>query len=78
MALISDRCAGCHIAPYHDEDRGIDAPSFSEIRANPETYTVERLRQFLADPHWPMSQFILSSKDINRIIVYLTTNAPAQ
>ena len=76
--LIADRCAQCHIAPQEYDDTGVDPPSFSQIRADPETYTEERLRRFLVNPHWPMSQFVLSSKDIDRIVLYLKTNTSAQ
>lgn len=77
--VILERCATCHIASeFHDDDAGIDAPRFSEIRADPDTYTAGRLRTFLADPHWPMSQFILSPKDIDRIVAYLTGDSSAE
>lgn len=71
--VVVERCAACHVATeFHDDDTGIDAPRFSDIRANPEVYTAERLRAYLADPHWPMSQFVLSPKDIDGIVAYLT------
>ena len=74
--VIVERCAACHIMTgFYDDDTGIDAPRFSEIMAKPDVYTPERLRQYLANPHWPMSQFVLSPKDIDRIVTYLTGDA---
>ena len=46
--------------------------------AKPDVYTADRLKRYLANPHWPMSQFVLSQKDIERIVTYLRREAPAQ
>ena len=48
----------------------IDAPAFTAIAGDPETYTEQRLRRFLHAPHWPMTQFILSKSDIDHLIAY--------
>lgn len=77
--VVVERCAGCHIATgFHDDDTGADAPRFSEIMAKPDVYTPDQLKQYLANPHWPMSQFSLSGKDIDEIVGYLTAGAPAR
>ena len=77
--VIVERCAGCHImSEFHDDDTGTDAPRFSEIMAQPDVYSADRLKRYLANPHWPMSQFVLSPKDIDRVVAYLRREAPAQ
>ena len=77
--VIVERCAGCHImSEFHDDDTGTDAPRFSEIMAKSDVYTADRLKRYLANPHWPMSQFVLSQKDIDRVVTYLRREAPAQ
>ena len=77
--VIIERCAGCHImSEFHDDDTGTDAPRFGEIMARPDVYTTDRLKRYLANPHWPMSQFVLSPKDIDRVVTYLRREAPAQ
>ncbi len=77
--VIVERCSGCHImSEFHDDDTGTDAPRFSEIIAKPDVYTVDRLKRYLANPHWPMSQFVLSPKDIDRVVTYLRREATKQ
>jgi len=72
--LIAERCANCHRVPEYPhkfERPDLNAPSFEEIAADPRTYPPERMRTFLTRPHWPMTQFVLSHKDIDDILAYI-------
>ena len=53
----------------------VEAPSFQAIADGPDTYTEQRLRSFLRQPHWPMEQFRLSLGDIDNILAYLKSLA---
>ena len=69
--LIADRCADCHRVPdIPVEPTQIGAPDFVTIAHDTETYSEEVLRKSLAKPHWPMTQFILSPKDIDDLVAY--------
>lgn len=72
--IIHQHCVDCHEVPgYRSEQQtpAIEAPSFPEIAANPDAYTRERLRSFLQKPHWPMSQFWLSDRDIDNLLAFI-------
>jgi cytochrome c553 len=70
--IIVEHCAGCHEVPgYSSGQINIDAPSFQSIADAPDVYTEDRLRAFLAQPHWPMVRFRLSPSDIDNILAFL-------
>lgn len=72
--LIANKCANCHEVPGFKarwERAQLNAPPFKEIANNPDVYTQARLRAFLQKPHWPMTQFILSPKDIDNILAFI-------
>ena len=73
--VLVDHCANCHKIPGYSAQGlpTVEAPGFQEIADDPKTYTVPRLRQFLRQPHWPMSQFHLSPSDIDNFVAYLAT-----
>ena len=72
--LITEHCVDCHEVPgYSGEDVSpvVNAPAFAAIAGKPETYTPERLRAFLGQPHWPMGRFVLSKRDIDNLIAFI-------
>ena len=72
--LIVEHCLSCHDVPGYQADRPapeLDMPSFQVFADDPGTYTEERLREFLRQPHWPMTQFRLSKSDIDNIIAFI-------
>lgn len=74
LGIIADQCTACHEVPGYEarwERADINAPSFVEIAQNPEKYPPDQLRMFLQKPHWPMTQFMLSSKDIDDILAFI-------
>lgn len=87
--LIAEKCISCHQVPGFPEDRRsqtLNAPAFIDIANRPDIYADERLRTFLARPHFPMRQFTLSRRDIDNIIAFIyslrsvtqPTNSPSQ
>jgi len=69
-----ERCAICHLVP--DVNPGATAPkpgtpSFQDIADDNVTYTNDRLRSFLRQPHFPMKGLVLTEGQITEIIVYL-------
>lgn len=71
--LVAERCSECHAVPGYSSEGlpTVEAPSFQTMADDSDTYTEQRLRSFLRQPHWPMTQFSLSSSDIDDIIAYL-------
>jgi len=71
--LIAEHCAGCHRVPGYASEGlpTVEAPDFAAIADDPETYNDARLREFLQQPHWPMTQFRLSPGDIDNILAYI-------
>jgi mono/diheme cytochrome c family protein len=76
--LVADQCSECHAVPGYSAQSlpTMEAPSFQIIADNPDTYTEQRLRTFLRQPHWPMGQFHLSPSDIDNIVAYLKSLGP--
>ena len=73
-ALLVEHCAACHLVPGHRRPHGVaevGAPPFAVIARAKRTYPEARLRTFLRRPHWPMTRFILSGRDIDNIMAYL-------
>ena len=73
-AIVHEHCVSCHEVPGYESDRktpAIEAPSFAEMAADPGTYTPDRLRRFLQQPHWPMGQFRLSPRDIDNLLAFM-------
>lgn len=71
--LIAEHCSGCHAVPGYSAQGlpTVEAPSFQAMANDPDTYPEQRLRDFLWQPHWPMTQFRLSPSDIDNIIAYM-------
>lgn len=73
--LVADRCTGCHEVPGYSSEGlpTLEAPPFQVIADTPEKYTDKRIRKFLAKPHWPMQQFILSRSDIDNLVAFFAS-----
>lgn len=72
--IVSDHCAICHKVPGLDSSRRpgwVYAPSFLEMAEQPRRYTTTRIRDFLAQPHYPMTRMILSESDIENLLAYI-------
>lgn len=72
--LIADKCTSCHEVPGYKArwtQTNLNAPGFDVIAKSPDVYTPDRLRGFLQKPHWPMTQFILSPRDIDNILAFI-------
>ena len=72
--IVAEHCVNCHEIPGYEAPHGrapVDAPPFQTIADQPQVYTVERLRSFLAKPHFPMTKFILSSSDIDNLTAFI-------
>lgn len=72
--LIAERCTSCHEVPGYRARwtrADLNAPSFAAIAKNPQVYSPDRLRAFLRKPHWPMTQFVLSSRDIENVLAFI-------
>ena len=65
----------CHQVPGYSRYEGglptLEAPSFGDMARQPDIYTDKRLRAFLQQPHWPMTQFRLSQRDIDNLLAFI-------
>lgn len=67
--LARQWCVACHLV--EPGDGGVDtAPPFATM-ANDPTYTRDRLRRWLMDPHPPMETIQLSRRQIENIQAYI-------
>lgn len=74
--LVADNCVKCHETPYSkpgERSEAVEAPSFQAMANDSASYSPEKLRATLLQPHFPMQQFILSKRDIDNIIAYLAS-----
>lgn len=72
--VVFDICTDCHRVPAYPSKEpaaSVDAPSFGQIAQNPKTYSEERLRTFLRKPHFPMTGFVLSDRDIEDLMAFI-------
>ncbi len=71
--IIAEHCADCHAVPGYGEGGGstLEAPPLQVFADDPATYSEERLRTSLRQPHWPMGQFRLSATDIENILAFI-------
>ena len=71
--LVAEHCSECHAVPGYSSQGlpTVEAPSFQAIADAPDTYTEQRLRTFLVQPHWPMEQFCMTPSDIDNIVAYV-------
>ncbi len=72
--IVAEHCTGCHEVPGYRARHGraeVGAPSFQSIADQPETYPPDRLAAFLRQPHFPMTQFVLSRSDIDNVIAFI-------
>lgn len=71
-------CNACHVTGAGQPEQGMDsAPPFATlaplVRANPEHY-----RAFLTKPHGPMTEINLSRDEIEAVLAYISSLAPAR
>ncbi len=71
--IIAEHCTDCHEVPGYGKGGGatLEAPPLQVFAADSATYTEERLRASLRQPHWPMGQFRLSATDIDNILAFI-------
>jgi len=71
--IVAEHCVSCHEVPGFSNEGlpTVDAPSFTAVANDPDTYGEARLRQFLQQPHWPMTQFRLSASDIDDLLAFI-------
>ena len=72
--LVAEHCVACHAVPGYaaaPEPPSVAAVPFLSIAEDPETYSPERLRSFLRQPHWPMGQLQLSARDIDNVLAFI-------
>lgn len=71
--ILVEHCAACHDVPGYDGQTlpTVEAPSLQAMADDPAAYPPERLRAFLVQPHWPMTQFRLSPRDIDNIMAFI-------
>ncbi len=72
--LVVEHCIACHEVPKYNpagSARSVDAPPFQEIADDPGKYPSERLHQFLRKPHFPMTQFTFSERDIDDPVAFI-------
>ncbi len=71
--IIAEHCADCHAVPGYGEGGGpaLEAPPLQVFADDPTTYSEDRLRSSLRQPHWPMGQFRLSARDIDNILAFI-------
>lgn len=74
-AIVVEHCVKCHAVPGYDGagTPALQAPDFALLADQPEVYTPDRLRRSLTQPHWPMTQFILSKSDVENLLSYIET-----
>jgi mono/diheme cytochrome c family protein len=73
-ALARRWCASCHIVA-NDQTRGADnAPAFASIAKIPE-FSVEKVAQFLVDPHPKMPDMQLSRDETRDLGAYIASLA---
>lgn len=63
-------CSNCHLVAERQSHAPMDSvPSFDAIARNT-SLTPDRLRTFLAKPHWPMPDLQLSRQQIEDQVAY--------
>lgn len=69
--IVSEHCAKCHAVPDFSATSTIaEAPSFTTIAQDRETYSEARIRKSLMKPHFPMTGITLSPSDIDNLLAY--------
>ena len=71
--IIAEHCADCHAVPGYGEggSPALEAPPLQVFADDPTTYSEDRLRTSLRQPHWPMGQLRLSARDIDNILAFI-------
>ena len=72
--IVAEHCIKCHAVPGFRQDRltrSVLAPGFVEMANKPNIYTDDRLQKSLARPHYLMSQFNLSQRNIQDLIAFI-------
>ena len=72
-ALVATHCLGCHTAPGETAAPADDpaAPGFSDIAVADRTYTLERMRKALEQPHWTDDSVRLTSNNADDVIAFI-------
>ncbi len=73
-SIVAEHCIDCHRVPgFLDQNRNPDqqAPDFQAIADDPKTFTDDRLRRFLRQPHFPMRKLTLTEQDIGGLVAYI-------
>jgi mono/diheme cytochrome c family protein len=75
-AIAQRWCSNCHVTgeSQRGQDTAPTLPAIAERHANDQAW----LRAWLTSPHPPMPNLNLSRQDIDNIIAYLATLAPAR
>ena len=76
--LAADLCSNCHLVDEGQTGPVTDGvPAFAVLARDPAT-TDRSLRAFIVDPHPPMPQITLTATEIDAIVAYIRSLAPAQ
>lgn len=69
--IVSEHCAKCHAVPDFSATSAIvEAPAFTTIAQDRQTYSEARIRKSLLKPHFPMTGITLSPSDIDNLVAY--------
>ena len=69
--IVSEHCAKCHAVPdFSAKSVVANAPAFTTIAQDRETYSEARIRKSLLKPHFPMTGITLSPSDIDNLVAY--------
>jgi mono/diheme cytochrome c family protein len=70
-------CAACHLVAADQRQASADVPPFATIARRP-GFNVEKLANFLLEPHPKMPPMALSRREATDIAEYIAGLAPAQ
>jgi mono/diheme cytochrome c family protein len=72
--IIAEHCTTCHEVPgfpMHGNSAALVGPPFQSIADQPTVYTRDKITEFLRQPHYPMTKFVLSSSDIDNLVAFI-------
>jgi len=73
--LAEQRCSQCHGVKRGEKSPDVDAPSFTDISAEP-SITEYMLRVFLQTPHPTMPNLIINPDEMDDIVSYIVSLKP--
>jgi mono/diheme cytochrome c family protein len=73
--LAEQRCSQCHGVKRGEKSPDVDAPSFTDISAEP-SITEYMLRVFLQTPHPTMPNLIINPDEMDDIVNYIVSLKP--